>query len=185
MSITQNFKFREDPEFRADLGDYREIKVKGIVDEVHGVRIARGEVWDMDHLIPHGLALDGFVFLRHERIIVELNADRYDKVDFLLSLAEMPDVPETLPVLDSNRELFEWLRDEGKLLMVFLPGQRDSIMGKVEAVGDQSCGMRLLNDELEVTEDLVKLTYDKIHVLVVGTHLLRMFEKYLEAMGLA
>lgn len=183
MSTTQNFIFREGSEFGADLGDYREIKVKGVVDEVHGVRIESGDVWDLDHLIPHGLALDGLVFVRKQNILAELNVDRYDKVNFLLSLGEMPDVPEVLPALDDDRQLYEWLRDEATLVMVFLPGQRESIMGRVEVVGDDSCQLRLVSDELEVSEDLFEFAYNKIHVLVVGTHLLRMFDRYLVEMG--
>ncbi|MBT1712439.1 hypothetical protein KK062_29630 [Fulvivirgaceae bacterium PWU5] len=179
----QNFIFGEGPEFRADLGDYREIKVKGLADEVHGVRIESGEVWDLDHFIPHGLALDGFVFVRKQRIVAELNVDRYDKVDFLLSLGEMPDVPEVLPTLDHDQQLFEWVRNEGMLVMVFLPGRRESIMGRVEVVEDESCQLRLVSDELEVSEDLFEFAYNKIHVLVVGTHLLRMFDKYIVETG--
>jgi hypothetical protein len=181
MSTTQNFIFSESPEFRAELGDYREIKIKG-ADEVHGVRIESGEVWDMDHLITHGLALDGFVFVRKQRILAELNTDRYDKVNFLLSLGEMPDVPEVSPELDSDQQLFEWLREQGMLVMVFLPGQRESIMGRVEVVGDKSCQLRLVSDELEVAEELLELAYNKLHIVVVGTHLLRMFDRYLVEM---
>jgi hypothetical protein len=183
MSTTQNFIFREGPEFRADLGDYREIKVKGLADEVHGVRIESGDAWDMDHFIPHGLALDGFVFVRKQRILAELNVDRYDKVNFLLSLGEMPDVPEVLPALDHDQQLFEWLREERTLVMFFLPRQRESIMGRVEVVGDDSCQMRLVSDELEVLEDLFEFAYSKIHVIVVGTHLLRMFDEYIVETG--
>lgn len=180
MSTTQNFIFREEPEFRADLGGYREIKVKG-ADEVHGVRIETGEVWDMDHLIPHGLALDGFVFVRKQRILAELNTDRYDKVDFLLFLGEWPDLPRELPMLDEDCLLFNWLCAENELVMVFLPGQRESIMGRVEIVGDKSFQMRLVSDELEVADELFEFGYNKVPVIVIGTHLLRMFDKYLAA----
>jgi hypothetical protein len=181
MSITQNFIFREGSEFGADLGDYREITIEAVEDEVHGVRIETGEVWDMDHFIPHGLALDGFVFVRKQNILTELNVDRYDKVNFLFSLSEMPDVPEVLPALDEDRQLFTWLRDEGVLVMVFLPGACESIMGRVEVAGHTSCQLRVVSDELEVSEDLVEFAYDKIQVLVVGTHLLEMFDRYIEA----
>ncbi|MBT1688293.1 hypothetical protein [Dawidia soli] len=137
----------------------------------------------MDHLITHGLTLDGFVFVRKQRIVAELNTDRYDKVDFLLAFNEMPDVPAVLPELDNDRQLFAWLRDEGNLVMVFLPGQHESIMGRVEAVGNKSYQLRLVSDELEVAEDLLELYYDNMHVVVTGTHLLKMFDKYLEVMG--
>jgi hypothetical protein len=183
MSTTQSFIFREGSEFRADLGDYREIKIKGVADEVHSVRIESGKVWDLDHLISHGLALDGLVFVRKQNILAELNTDRYDKVNFLLSLGEMPDVPEVLPALDHDRQLYEWLRDEGMLVMIFLPGQRESIMGRVEAVGGDSCQLRLVSDELDVAEELFEFAYSKIHVIVVGTHLLRMFDKYIVETG--
>ena len=183
MSTTQNFIFREGSEFGADLGDYREIKIKGVADEVHGVRIESGEAWDLDHLISHGLALDGFVFVRKQNILAELNTDRYDKVNFLLSLGEMPDVPEVLPTLDRDRQLYAWLHDEGMLVMIFLPGQRDSIMGRVEVLGSDSCQLRLVSNELEVSEDLFEFAYNKIHVLVVWTHLLKMFDRYLVEMG--
>ncbi|MCD9014452.1 hypothetical protein [Parachryseolinea silvisoli] len=113
----------------------------------------------------------------------ELNADRYDKVNFLLSLGEMPDVPKASPELDSDQQLFEWLREQGMLVMVFLPGQRESIMGRVEVVGDKSCQLRLVSDELEVSEDLLELAYNKLHIVVVETHLLRMFDRYLVEMG--
>lgn len=181
MSTTQNFIFREDQEFRADLGNYREIKVKGVLDEVHGVRIESGEVWDMDHFIPHSLTLDGFVLVRKQRILAELNTDRYDKVDFLFSLGEILEWPERFPDLDSDRKLFEWIRDEGKLVMLFLPGQRQSVIGLVEGVGDKTCGMRLLDDELVLAEDLVEQVYSNINVLVVGTNLLQMFDRFIVA----
>jgi hypothetical protein len=183
MSTTQNFIFREGPKFRADFGDYREIKIKGLPDELHSVRIESGRVWDMDHFIPHGLALDGFVFVRKKRILAQLNVDRYDKINFLFSLGEMPDVPDVLPALDHDRQLFEWLRDEGMLVMVFKPEYCGSTMGRVEIVGDKSCMMRLISDELEVSDDVFEFMYNKTHVLVVGTHLLQMFDRYIVETG--
>jgi hypothetical protein len=179
MSTIQDYIIKKGKEFRADLGNYREVKIKGQADEVHSMRIETGEVWDMDHCVTHGLALDGFVFLRKQRIVAEVNVDRYDKVDFLLSLGEMPDVPEVLPALDQDRQVFEWIRDQKILVMVFGRKRLESFMGRVEVVGEKSCQLRLINDELVVAEELFEFAYSKIHVMAVGTHLLRMFDSYL------
>lgn len=183
MKTVQDFIIKKGKEFRADLGNYREVKIKGMGDEVHGVRIETGDVWDMDHFIPHGLALDGFVFVRKQRILAEVNADRYDKVDFLFSLGEMPALPMVLPGLDRDRQLFLWLRDERLLVMVFLQKRHESIMGWVEVVEDTCCQVRLVNDELEVAVELYEFAYSKIHVIVVGTHLLQMFDRFIVATG--
>jgi hypothetical protein len=181
MSNTEHFTSKGKIDFRADLGDYREIKVKGIVEGVHGVRIDSGKVWDLDHFIPHALSLDGFVIVPKQRILAKLNEDRYDKVNFLFSLGEMPEWPEVFPALDTDRQLFEWIRDERKLVMVFLQGRRHSFIGLVEGVGDKTCGIRLISDELVLADELVVQAYDKINALVVDTSLLQMFYKYLEA----
>ncbi|MBT1688289.1 hypothetical protein [Dawidia soli] len=183
MSTIQDFIIKKGAEFRADLGNYREVKIKGMADELHGVRIETGNVWDMDHFIPHGLALDGFVFVRKQRILAEVNVDRYDKVDFLFSLGDMPELPVVLPGLDRDRQLFEWLRDERLLVMVFLQKRHESIMGWVEVVEDAGCQLRLVNDELEVAVELFEFAYRKIHLIVVGTHLLEMFDRFTVATG--
>jgi hypothetical protein len=181
MSTLQNSNFGEEPEFRADLGEYREIKVKGMVDEVHGVRIDSGEVWDIDHFIPHTLSLDGFVLVRKKSIMAELNADRYDKVNFLYSLGDMPEWPAVFPTLDSDRELFEYLRDARKLVMLFLAGRSRSVIALVERVGGETCGIRLLSDELVLADDLVGHAYATIRVVVMETELLKMFDRYIAA----
>lgn len=183
MSTKQDYIITKGKEFRADLGNYREVKIKGQEDEVHSVRIETGDVWDIDHCVTHGLALDGFVFLRKQRILAEVNVDRYDKVDFLLSLGEMPDVPEVLPALDQDRQVFEWIRDQKMLVMVYGRGRSESFIGRVEDVGKNCCHLRLINDELVVADRLFIFAYSQIHVVVVGTHLLRMFDRYIVETG--
>lgn len=181
MSTTQNFSFKkEDSEFRADLGDYREIKVKG-ADEVRGVRIETGDVWDLDHLITHGLALDGVVFVRKQRILTELNTDRYDKVD--LSAFPWRDAGSAGGITGAGQRsaalcVASRRREAGD--GVFLPGPHDSITGRVEAVGNNSYQLRIVSDEPEVAEELVEIHYRMVPMVVVGTHLLRMFNKYLQ-----
>jgi hypothetical protein len=183
MSTIQDYIITKGKEFRAELGNYREVKIKGHVDEIHGVRILTGKTWDMDHFVTHGLALDGFVFLRKQRIVAEVNVDRYDKTDFLFSLVELPDVPEVLPELDEDRQLFEWLKEQELLVMVFRAKRFESFMGRVEVVGDKCCQMRLINGELEVADELFEFAYNKMNVIVAGSQLLRMFDKYIVATG--
>jgi hypothetical protein len=179
MSTIQDYIIKKGKEFRADLGNYREVKIKGQVDEVHGVRIETGDVWDMDHCVTHGLALDGFVFLRKQHIVAEVHVDRYAKTDFLLTLQKMPKLPEALPLLDQDRQVFEWIRDQKILVMVFRRKRLESFMGRVEVVGEKSCQLRLINDELVVAEELFEYAYNKMHVVVVGMHLLRMFDRFI------
>jgi hypothetical protein len=181
MSTTNNFDFRVDSEFRAEFGEYREIKVKGMSDEVHGVRIDSGKVWDLDHFIPHTLSLDGFVLVRKQNIVAELNTDRYEKVNYLFSLGDMPEWPEVFPALDSDKELFEGILDAQKLVMLFLSGRRRSVIGLVEDVGDTTCRIRLLSDELVLSDHLIEKAYADITVVVVGTALLEMFDRFIEA----
>jgi hypothetical protein len=179
MSTIQNNIFKRDGAFRADLGDYRELKLKGQKDEIHSVRIETGEIWDLDHGITYGLALDGFVFLRKERIVAEVNQERYDKIDFLLAFGDMPDVPDELPALDQDRQLFKWLCDRKALVMIYGSKPNESFMGKVEVVNETSCRFRLVDDELLVADEPIELVYSSVHVLVVRTHLLRIFDRYL------
>jgi hypothetical protein len=183
MAIIEDWIIKEGAEFRAELGDFREVKIKRQADALHSVRIATGKTWDMDHFVTHGLSLDGLMFLRKQSIVAEVNVDRYDKVNFVLSLGEIPDVPENLPGLDQDRELFEWFREQEVLVMVFKTQRFESFMGKVEVVGEKGCKMRLVNDELEVADELFDFPYSRMNVLVTGTNLLRLFEKYLEEMA--
>jgi hypothetical protein len=124
--------------------------------------------------------MDGFVFVRKQQILAEVNVDRYEKIDFLLLLGEWPDLPRELPFLDEDRLLFDWLCAERLLVIVYLENSPETIMGFVESVADERCQIRLVDDELVVAENLVNFEYDTMHVLVVETHLLQMFDKYLE-----
>ncbi|MBT1689227.1 hypothetical protein [Dawidia soli] len=166
------------PTTRAELGQYRNLKIQGYRAEVHGVRIATGKIWDLDHFIPHNYLMDGFIYIRSRCIVAEVNVDVYYAANVLLSLAEKPLAPAPLPDLDSDQALFTHFHQTGELVAIFCKRQYECIFARITGVDHKSCDVRPINDQVEESDETFRLEYNKVRMVLANTHQLKYYQMY-------
>jgi hypothetical protein len=173
-------KYAFEPSAVAVPGKYRSVRVLGYKESANGLYVAGGKNWEMMQHNPCDLILNGFALLRKRSILDVLNADQYDARDELFALKGNIPTDFLVPNLDSDKQLFNYFKKSGELVLVYKKNRLDGYIGRVDLVHEKSCRVRPITPDGEISPEAYTFEYGRMRMVLWGTDFLRVLRRRIE-----